>query len=136
MTPRGWHLPEDRYFDPDPAQRRIARELYASVARLPLVCPHGHVDPQLLADEDATFGTPAELLIMSDHYVFRILYSQGVPLEALGIPQGVGERDHRKIWQLFAEHFYLFRGTPTGLWLAYVFDKVFGIRPEVLARSL
>ncbi|HSR30799.1 MAG TPA: glucuronate isomerase, partial [Anaerolineae bacterium] len=105
-----WELPKDRYFDPDPAQRRIARELYEMVADLPLVCPHGHVDPQLLADEGATFGTPAELLIIPDHYVFRMLYSQGVPMEALGVTRvdgGPVETDHRKIWQTFAEHFYL-----------------------------
>ena len=68
-------LHPDRYFDPDPAQRRVARELYESVVDLPLICPHGHVDPGLFADEDATFGTPAELLIIPDHYVFRMLYS-------------------------------------------------------------
>ena len=60
MSQTKWYLPEDRYFDPDPAQRRIARELYETVANLPLVCPHGHVDPRLLADENATFGTPSE----------------------------------------------------------------------------
>lgn len=70
---------------PDPAQRRIVRELYKSVADLPLVCPHGHVDPSLFADEHTAFGTPAELLIIPDHYVFRMFYSQGIPVEALGI---------------------------------------------------
>lgn len=129
-----WELPKDRYFDPDPAQRRIARELYEMVADLPLVCPHGHVDPQLLADEGATFGTPAELLIIPDHYVFRMLYSQGVPMEALGVTRvdgGPVETDHRKIWQTFAEHFYLFRGTPSGLWLADELREVFGIEEKL-----
>ena len=94
------YLPEDRYFDPDPAQRRVARELYESVVDLPLVCPHGHVDPWLLADEKATFGTPADLLIVPDHYVFRMLYSQGIWLESLGVPRldgGPVEQDHRQI---------------------------------------
>ena len=86
-----WHLPADRYFDPDPTQRRIARELYETVAGLPLICPHGRVDPRLFADEGATFGTPVDLLIIPDHYVFRLLYSQGIPLEALGIPRADGE---------------------------------------------
>ncbi len=130
MTTKTWRLPADRYLDPDPAQRRIALELYESVADLPLICPHGHVDPRLLSDEDASFGTPVDLLIIPDHYVFRMLYSQGIPLEALGIAPldgGPVERDHRKIWQTFAEHFHLFRGTPTGVWLSYMFDQVLGV---------
>ena len=130
-----WHLPPDRYFDPDPAQRRIARELYELVADLPIISPHGHVDPSLFASEDATFGSPAELLIIPDHYVFRMLYSQGIPLSALGVPAGTGERDHRKIWQTFAENFYLFRGTPTGLWLTYVFKEVLGIEEKLTGAT-
>jgi len=133
-----WTLPVDRYFDPDPAQRRIAVELYESVARLPLVCPHGHVDPGLLADEDARFGTPADLLIIPDHYVFRMLYSQGVPMEALGVPRANGdvvEQDHRKIWQTFADHFYLFRGTPSGLWLANELQQVFGVEEKLSGET-
>ena len=91
MTTSNWHLSEDRFFDPDPTQRRVARELYAGVAGLPIISPHGHVDPRLLADENASFGTPADLFIIPDHYVFRMLYSQGVPMEALGVPR-VGRR--------------------------------------------
>jgi glucuronate isomerase len=128
------HLLPDRYFDPDPAQRRIARELYTAIADLPLVCPHGHVDPQLLADEGATFGNPAELLIIPDHYVFRMLYSQGISLEALGVPRSDGgpvEQDHRKVWQTFADNFYLFRGTPTGVWLAHELYVVFGVEEKL-----
>ena len=109
----------DRFFDPDPTQRALARELYETVAALPLICPHGHVDPRLFADPAYSFGSPVDLLIIPDHYVFRMLYSQGVALEALGIPRRDGvavETDHRKIWQTFADHDYLFRGTPTGVW--------------------
>lgn len=138
MTYPKWHLPEDRYFDPDPAQRRVARELYGSVADLPLICPHGHVDPRLLADENATFGTPADLLIIPDHYVFRMLYSQGMPLESLGVPPADGspvEGDHRKIWQIFAENFYLFRGTPTGAWLSHELHVVLGIEEKLTGAS-
>jgi glucuronate isomerase len=133
-----WHLPEDRYFDPDPAQRRVAMELYGSVAHLPIVSPHGHVDPRLLADENASFGSPADLLIIPDHYVFRMLYSQGIPLEALGVPRTDGdgvERDHRKIWQIFAEHFWLFRGTPTGTWLAHELRDVFGVEEKLTGKT-
>ena len=130
-----WRLPTYRLFDPDPAQRRIARELYESVADLPIVSPHGHVDPSLFADENATFGTPAELLIIPDHYIFRMYYSQGIPLGALGVPKGSGEQDHRKIWQTFADHFTLFRGTPTGIWLAYTFKVIFGIEEKLTGAT-
>ncbi len=137
MTYPKWHLPANRYFDPNPAQRRIAMRLYESVADLPLICPHGHVDPCLFADENATFGTPTELLIIPDHYVFRMLYSQGIPLEALGIPRvdgGPVEQDHRRIWQIFGENFYLFRGTPSGIWLSNELHEVFGVE-EKLTRA-
>ncbi len=131
MTRPRWNLSEDRFFDPDPSQRRVARELFQSVADLPLICPHGHVDPRLFVAEDATLGTPAEMLIIPDHYVFRMVYSHGVPLEALGVPKGTGEQDHRKIWQTFADHFFLFRGTPTGIWLAYMFQVVLGVEEKL-----
>ncbi|HEX7589300.1 MAG TPA: glucuronate isomerase, partial [Anaerolineae bacterium] len=113
-------FPDDRYFDPEPRQKEIAQGLYERVKDLPLICPHGHVDPRMFSDPNYSFGSPADLLIIPDHYVFRMLYSQGVPLERLGVPRrdgGETERDHRKIWQTFADHFYLFRGTPTGVWL-------------------
>jgi glucuronate isomerase len=133
-----WHLPEDRYFDPNPAQRRVAMELYPSVANLPLICPHGHVDPRLLADENATLGTPADLFIIPDHYVFRMLYSQGIPLEHLGVPRidgGPIESDHRKIWQVFANHFHLFHGTPTGAWLSHELISLFGIEEKLSGKT-
>jgi hypothetical protein len=75
----------DRFFDPYTATRAIARELYQTVASLPLICPHGHVDPHLFADPDAVFGSPADLFIIPDHYITRMLYSQGIPLESLGV---------------------------------------------------
>ena len=131
-------LAEDRYFGPDPGQREIAQLLYARVSDLPLVCPHGHVDPRMFADPDHSFGSPAELLIIPDHYVFRMLYSQGIPMEGLGIPRQDGveiEEDHRKIWQIFAENFYLFRGTPTGMWLTQELHEVFGVRHKLTGES-
>jgi len=131
-------LPEDRYFGPDPAQKKMAQELYATVADLPLVCPHGHVDPRLLADPDYSFGSPTELLLIPDHYVFRMLYSQGIPMENLGVPRQDGgevEQDHRRIWQTFAEHFYLFRGTPTGMWLTDELYSVFGVEDKLSGES-
>lgn len=131
-------LAPDRFFDPEPGQRRVARALYDAIANLPIVCPHGHVDPRLLADENATFGTPTDLFIIPDHYVFRMLYSQAVPLAALGIPRRDGdpvETDHRQIWQTFADHFYLFRGTPSGAWLAHELYDVFGIQQKLSSAT-
>src|SRR6266508_704432 len=133
-----WALSADRCFDADPAQRAVARELYAAVKDLPLLCPHGHVPPALLADPAARLGTPAELLIIPDHYVFRMLYSQGVAMEDLGVPTRDGtpvEADHRLIWQRFAEHFYLFLGTPTGLWLADELVTRFGVTERLDGAS-
>ena len=127
-------LPEDRYFDPDPKQKEIALHLYRQVADKPLVCPHGHVDPRMFADPDYQFGTPADLLLIPDHYIFRMLYSQGIALESLGVPRADGgevENDHRKIWQTFADNFFLFRGTPTGMWLAHELSDVFGVTDKL-----
>jgi glucuronate isomerase len=127
-------LDPDRYFNPEPAQRRLARQLYGQVAALPIISPHGHVDPWLFVDEEASFGTPTELLIIPDHYVFRMLYSQGHSMESLGVPSIDGspvETDHRKIWQIFAENFYLFRGTPSGAWLNEELVEVFGIEQKL-----
>ena len=130
-------LNEYRFFDPEPEVRRIAHELYLGVKNLPIISPHGHVDPKLLAD-NAPFPDPAELIIIPDHYIYRMLYSQGLKLEALGVPTRDGsavERDHRKIWQIFAEHFYLFSGTPTGAWLAHEFEVVFGVTEKLNGRN-
>ncbi len=127
-------LPEDRFFDPDPTQRSLARALYEQVKDLPILSPHGHVDPRLFSTPDATFGTPADLFIIPDHYVYRMLYSQGIPLESLGIPRADGgpvEQDHREIWQTFADNFYLFRGTPTGAWLSHELAAVFGVTQKL-----
>lgn len=128
---------ENRYFDPDPMRRRIARKLYEAIAEVPIVSPHGHIDPRIFV-EDTPLGTPTELFILPDHYVFRMLYSQGIPLEQVGIPRldgGPSEQDHRKIWQIFAENFYLFRGTPTGCWLTYELREVFGIQEKLTGKT-
>ncbi len=128
------NLSPNRYFSPDPAQQKIALALYQTVADLPLVCPHGHVDPRLFANPDFQFGSPAELLLIPDHYVFRMLYAQGIRMEDLAVPRqdgGVVETDHRQAWQLFADNFYLFRGTPTGIWLRDELVNVFGVTQKL-----
>ncbi len=122
-------LNEERYFDSNPAVRKIAKELYDKVKNLPIISPHGHVDPKLFA-QNKPFPDPTELFIIPDHYIYRMLYSQGYSLEELGIPTIDGssvENDRRKIWQIFADNFYLYSGTPTGAWLTQEFEEVFGI---------
>ncbi|MEJ2110449.1 MAG: glucuronate isomerase [Acidobacteriota bacterium] len=134
-------LHEDRLFPSEPMQRSIARRLYSEVRNLPVISPHGHTDPRWFA-ENVPFTDPATLLVIPDHYVFRMLYSQGVSLESLGIPRTDGkqvETDPKKIWDLFARYFYLFRATPTQLWFHHVLEEVFGIaeplNPESAERS-
>lgn len=127
--PKSIDLHEDRYFSSNPEQRAIARSLYERVKDLPIISPHGHVDPVLFI-ENKPFPDPTQLLVIPDHYLFRMLYSQGVPLAKLGIPRADGgetETDHRKIWQIVADHFYLFRGTPTGMWLKHELKEVLGV---------
>jgi glucuronate isomerase len=126
---RPLRLHPDRLFPADPATRGIARRLYVGVAGLPIISPHGHTDPAWFA-LDAPFDNPAALLITPDHYVFRMLYSQGVPLERLGVPSTDGsavEQDPRTIWRLFAAYWHLFAGTPTAMWMNWVFAEVFGL---------
>ncbi|MFH1739746.1 MAG: glucuronate isomerase [bacterium] len=125
-------LDENRFFDPDPTIRGIARELYDSVKDLPIVSPHGHVDPSIFADNQP-FRDPVELIIIPDHYVFRMLYSQGISMESLGLSTLDGtpvETDRRKIWKIFSEHYFLFAGTPTGAWLDHELTEVFGVEEK------
>lgn len=115
----------------------IARDLYAGVKNLPIVSPHGHTDPRWYAENDP-FPDPAQLLVVPDHYIFRMLFSQGVRLEDLGVSALDGsavEADGRAIWQRFAEHYYLFRGTPTRLWLDHVLEHLFGIDEPLNATT-
>lgn len=130
-------LHDDRLFPPEPGTRAIARRLYEQVARVPIVSPHGHTDPAWFAD-NAPFANATELLLVPDHYVFRMLYSQGINLDALGIPRRDGSRAAvypRAAWRVFAENFHLFRGTPSALWLNHVFHDVFGLRVRLDANT-
>ena len=131
------NLHPDRLFPADAATRALARNLYATVEDLPIVSPHGHTDPQWFAD-DQPFTNASALLITPDHYVFRMLYSQGVALEALGIPRQdgtVAASDPRRIWHALAANYHLFRGTPTRIWLDHAFNTVFGIDERLTAES-
>jgi glucuronate isomerase len=130
-------LLQDRLFSSSSKERDVARQLYEIAKVQPHVCPHGHVDPSMFATNSA-FPDPTELLVIPDHYLFRMLYSQGIKLEQLGVPRidgGETEQDRRKIWQIVGENFYLFRGTPTGSWLKHELYEVFGIRKRLDGNS-
>ncbi|WP_448659777.1 glucuronate isomerase [Sphingomonas sp. CJ99] len=121
-------LDPDRLFPVEERARSIARALYETVAPLPIISPHGHTDAGWFAsDEHWTNAT--ELLLAPDHYVFRMLYSQGIALADLGVPDrnGPPAHDPRAAWRTFAAHYHLFRGTPSRLWLDHVFAEVFGM---------
>ncbi|MCA0319665.1 MAG: glucuronate isomerase [Proteobacteria bacterium] len=129
--------PPDRLLPVDPTARAIARRLYDGVAGLPIVSPHGHTDPRWYAENEA-FADPSSLFVTPDHYVFRMLHSQGVSMEALGIPAKDGtpvEADPRAVWRLFAAHYHLFRGTPTRLWLDHAFAALFGLDERLNAAN-
>ena len=129
---RPLELHPDRLFPADAKTRDIARALYAEVKDLPIVSPHGHTDPAWFAT-DAPFGNASELLLVPDHYLFRMHYSQGVRLEDLGV--GGHPADPRAAWRILAENYHLFRGTPSRLWLDWVFVEVFGIAVRLDAET-
>ena len=132
---RPLHLHPDRLFPADPGIRDLARALYRTVSDLPIVSPHGHTDPAWFATNE-TFGNATDLLLVPDHYVFRMLYSQGVALEDLGIGRaGDPQFDPRAAWRLFAQRYHLFRGTPSRIWLDWVFAETFGIKVRLDART-
>lgn len=122
-------LHPQRLFSSCPIQRNIATELYEAAKSLPIISPHGHTDPRWFADNQP-FENPAALLIQPDHYLLRMLYSQGIDLTRLGLRPAAGEftaPEPENVWQLFGDHYHLFRGTPTRLWMDHVLGDVFGI---------
>ncbi|MEP4033846.1 glucuronate isomerase [Roseibium polysiphoniae] len=130
-------LNPDRLFPLEEKTRQVARELYQTVKDLPIISPHGHTDPRWFAENEA-FPDPAQLFITPDHYVFRMLCSQGLALESLGIPRADGgwtETDGRKIWRIFAENYHLFRATPSRMWLDHAFEEVFGWTERLNAQT-
>jgi glucuronate isomerase len=130
-------LHPDRLFPVDPATRAVARRLYEHIRALPIVSPHGHTDARWFAD-NAAFTDPVQLLLTPDHYLLRMLYSLGVPLEDLGVQPRTGAavgRDAREIWRLFAGHYHVFRATPSRLWLDSVFAEIFGMQVQLSAET-
>lgn len=130
-------LNPDRIFPADPAVRSIAKRLFERVEKLPLICPHGHTMPEWFS-ENQNFNDPAQLLIVPDHYVLRMLVSQGVDLNALGVSTNDGrphETDGRLIWRLFAENYYLFRSTPVRVWFDHTLETLFGITDRLSGEN-
>jgi len=127
---------EDRLFSSNAKQRIIAKRLYKKVKNLPIISPHGHTDPEWFA-ENSCFSNATDLLIKPDHYLLRMLFSQGITMAELGFDDGClkAEQDPLKIWQVFAKHYYLFQGTPTQLWLNYVFKTVFDLEEELCSDN-
>jgi len=132
-------LAHDRYFDFDPQQKGVAIELYERLKDLPLICPHGYVEPEIFSTPGYRFGSPTELLIKPDHYIFRMLYSQGIPLEKLGIStadeNAINSIPDEAVWQIFGDNSYLFRVTPTGMWLAHELANLFGADEKLTDES-
>ena len=125
-----------RLFPAEATTRAVAVKLYETVRNLPILSPHGHTDPRWFA-ENKPFPNPAALFIQPDHYIFRMLYSQGIPLESLGIPQEDGKQsaDPREVWRIFAKHYYLYRATPTRLWMDFALENVFGLTERLSAAN-
>ncbi|MGP8252489.1 MAG: glucuronate isomerase [Terracidiphilus sp.] len=126
-------LDDDRLFPAEPTARKVARALYESIRDLPIVSPHGHTQAGWFAT-NAPFPDPATLFVQPDHYVFRMLYSQGVSLDDLEIGQPK-IREPRKVWRIFASHYYLFRGTPTRIWLDFAFQNLFGLTERLSEKT-
>jgi glucuronate isomerase len=126
-------LHEDRLFPPDKGTRAIARRLYDRICGLPIVSPHGHTQASWFARNEP-FVDPVALLVQPDHYIFRMLYSQGVSLEQLEIGKAQ-IAEPRKVWQIFASNYHLFRGTPTRLWLDFAFQESFGLTKRLSSST-
>ena len=128
-------LHPDRLLPAEPGVRAIARELYGAVRELPVISPHGHVDPRVLLD-DEPFGDPASLLVTPDHYVTRLLHASGVGLDELGVAQGLlSEEASRAVWRRMCAHWHVFRGTPVRYWLEHELVEIFGIALRPSAAS-
>jgi glucuronate isomerase len=120
-------LHADRLLPTEPGLRDIARRLYGAVRELPIISPHGHVDPGMLLD-DQPFTDPTSLFIQPDHYVTRLLHAGGVSLDRLGVGEGPLPEDRaREAWRLLCGHWHLLRGTPVRYWFDSELAEIFGV---------
>jgi glucuronate isomerase len=126
-------IDRERLFPAEAGTRKIALELYESVCNLPILSPHGHTQAGWFA-ANQPFPDPATLFVQPDHYVFRMLYSQGISMDDLEIGQPV-IKEPRKVWRIFASNYYLFRGTPTRMWLDYAFQELFGLEERLSEKN-
>jgi glucuronate isomerase len=126
-------LHEDRLFPAEEKTRAVARRLYDEIKGLPIVSPHGHTQAGWFARNEP-FADPVALFVQPDHYIFRMLYSQGVTLEELEIGK-TPIAEPRKVWRIFANHYHLFRGTPSRLWLDYAFQELFGMTERLSSTT-
>lgn len=130
-------LNKNRLFPTDKDTRAIAKRLFGEIENLPILSPHGHTDPEWFS-KNQNFTDPSQLLIVPDHYIFRMLMSQGVNPADLGIADvegNISQTDGRKIWQIFAQNYHLFRSTPTRLWLDYTFQNLFGFTERLTSKN-
>src|ERR1035437_6145955 len=125
---------QDRLFPAEASTRKIAKALYEQVRTLPIVSPHGHTQAAWFARNEP-FPDPAKLFVQPDHYIYRMLYSQGISLEELEIGQPE-LKDARRVWRIFARHYYLFRGTPPRLGVAFPFQELFGWMSDCRKQQL
>jgi len=125
-------LHPDRLFPTDPETRAIARKIFAETRDLPILSPHGHTEPRWFA-EDSAFPDPTALFLLPDHYILRMLYSQGISMEMLR--EGADAKKAREVWELFAANYHIFRGTPTRLWLDYAFQELFGLEVRLSKKT-
>jgi glucuronate isomerase len=136
MTPAAVMRPHpDRLFPPEPALRAIARRLHEQVQDLPILSPHGHVDPRILLDNQP-FADPAALLVSADHYVTRLLHASGVPLADLGVGAGqLSEQQSRAAWRALCAHWAVLAGTPVRYWLEIELSEIFDVTERPSART-
>jgi glucuronate isomerase len=130
-------LHPDRLLPIEPGLRGLARRLYEEVRDLPIISPHGHIDPGVLAD-DTAFTDPASLFVTPDHYVTRMLHAHGVDLTDLGLTRhGTASQppSPRSVWRLLCEHWWAFRGTPSRYWLESELAEVFGVTTRPAAHT-
>ncbi|MDF1761584.1 MAG: glucuronate isomerase [Coxiellaceae bacterium] len=125
-------LHPQRLFPTEPAVRAITNELYQAIKHLPIISPHGHCDPNWFA-HNKNFSDPVALFIQPDHYLLRMLYSQGVSLQQMGIQSEA--TDKRAIWSLFCQNYHLFRGTPSRLWLDHSLYEICGVQHTINANN-
>lgn len=133
-----YRLHPDRYFGCGKDALPLARELYQQMSSFPILSPHGHVNPAILASNRA-FPDPVALLITPDHYITRMLASLGIDYEQIGIPRLQEAAQSRttpeEIWQKLADNWIAFTGTPSKIWFEEILSEVFEIESPFTSEN-